>query len=185
MRIGFVIFDGMTALDFVGMFDPLTRLRTMGFVKDLTWDICGLSCEVTDGAGLTIKATTVNEPLTGYDMVVIPGGFSTRQLIHDQGFVEWIKTAAQSPLVATVCSGSLLIGAAGLLKGKKATTHPSAYEQLSPYCIEVLDERVVDEGSVITARGVTSAIDLGLYLVEKLAGCEAREKISRQMDYRG
>ncbi|MFD0131711.1 DJ-1/PfpI family protein, partial [Bacillus subtilis] len=81
-----------------------------------------------------------------------------------------------------VCTGSLLFGSAGFLNGKTATTHPNAFEDLMKYC-KVVDKRIVDEGSVITARGVSSSIDLGLYLYEKLAGYEAKEKIRIQMDY--
>ncbi len=82
-----------------------------------------------------------------------------------------------------MCTGALLLGAAGFLKGKTATTHPNAFRDLQKYCLSVVNQRVVDEGEVITARGVTSSIDLGLYLCEKLAGREAKEKIRKQMDY--
>jgi len=184
MQIAFVIFDGMTTLDFVGVYDPLTRLKTMGFCPDLEWEICALTPAVHDSTGLGIAATKVGESLGGYDLVVIPGGFSTRKLINDQKFIDWIATAQMSSTIATVCSGSLLIGAAGLLKGLRATTHPSAYDTLKPYCVEVLQHRVIDEGNIVTARGVTSALDLGLYLCERYAGVESREKIQRQMDYK-
>jgi cyclohexyl-isocyanide hydratase len=82
-----------------------------------------------------------------------------------------------------VCTGSLLLGAAGFLRGKRATTHPAAFEALRPHCARVVDDRVVDEGDVVTARGVASSIDLGLRLCERLAGAEVRERIALQMDY--
>ena len=75
------------------------------------------------------------------------------------------------------------MGAAGFIKGKRATTHPNAFDALKPYCHAVVDQRVVDEGEVVTARGVSSSIDLGLHLVERLAGREARAAIAEQMDY--
>lgn len=183
MKIGFVIFDGMTALDFVGAFDPLTRLKTMGFIPELTWEINALSQTVQDGTGLVMAADRVAESLSGYDLVLIPGGFATRRLVRDQKFIEWIRTAADAKIKASVCTGSLLWGAAGFLANKKATTHPGAYDLLKPFCATVVDDRVVDEGDIITSRGVTAAIDLGLYLCGRLAGAEAREKIRRQMDY--
>lgn len=185
MRIAFVIFDGMTALDFIGIYDPLTRLRTMGFIPDLTWEVVACCGPVEDSTGMPFIPSRSGGDLGGYDLVVIPGGLSTRQLVYDAQFVRWITTARDSSLVATVCSGSLLIGAAGLLVGKRATTHPSAYDSLRPYCAAVLDNRIVDEGNIVTARGVTSAIDLGLYLCERFAGFEAKERIRVQMDYRG
>jgi cyclohexyl-isocyanide hydratase len=116
-------------------------------------------------------------------MVVVPGGFGTRALVHDAGFIQWLKTCEPCKWKVSVCTGALLLGAAGFLKGKRATTHPSAFRELEPFCVSVLDARIVDEQDVITGRGVTSAIDLGLYLVQKLAGSEARARIARQMDY--
>jgi transcriptional regulator GlxA family with amidase domain len=72
------------------------------------------------------------------------------------------------PLKVSVCTGALLLGAAGFLQGRRAITHPAAYEELEPYCGEVARERVVDEGDIVTARGVSSAIDMGLHLVQRL-----------------
>ena len=116
-------------------------------------------------------------------MIVVPGGFGTRSLQHDKAFMDWLRSAETVKLKTSVCTGSLLLGAAGFLKGKRATTHPNAFDELKPYCASVVDQRVVDEGEVLTARGVTSAIDLGLHLVERLAGREARVGIAKQMDY--
>lgn len=184
MEIAFIIYNGMTALDFIGMYDPLTRLKTMGFMPEMTWDICAFTEEVHDNTGLRFTPDRVGRPLGHYDMVVIPGGFGSRKLVKDAEFLEWIKTAAHCQLKISVCTGSLLWGAAGFLDGKPATTHPGAFGDLRDYCLEVQDERVVDAGDIITARGVTSAIDIGLYVCEKLAGREVREEIRRQMDYR-
>ena len=183
MRVAFIIYDGMTALDFVGVYDALTRLGTMRFVADFTWDVCALTAEVTDGSGLRVGASRVGGSLGEYDWVIVPGGFGSRTLAKDEAFIAWLQTAAACKLRASVCTGSVLLGAAGFLKGKRATTHPRSFEELRPYCERVVDERVVDEGDVITARGVTSAIDLGLYLCEKVAGRDVRERIAAQMDY--
>jgi cyclohexyl-isocyanide hydratase len=116
-------------------------------------------------------------------MIIIPGGFGTRELINDENFINWLKTAKNSSIKVSVCSGSLLMGAAGFLQGKSATTHPSAFSEVEKYCKSVIDMRIVDEGEVITARGVTSSIDLGLYLCEKIASYDIKEKIRKQMDY--
>ncbi len=182
MKVAFVIFDGMTTLDFVGIYDPLTRLKTMGFIEDFEWDICAFTREVIDPAGLRITPQKVAQPLT-CDMVVVPGGYATRKLVDDQEFIRWLQTARDCKFKVSVCTGSVLLGAAGFLEGKRATTHRASFDELRPFCGEVLDRRIVDEGDTITARGVTSAIDLGLYLCEKLAGREVRERIQKQMDY--
>lgn len=185
MRIAFIIFDRMTALDFVGAFDPLTRLRTMGLLDGVEWDVCAAGREVTDGAGLRVAASKVGGTLSGYDLLVVPGGYGTRELVEDDAFIEWLRTAADCPLKASVCTGSLLLGAAGYLRGRRATTHPSSLAELEGYCAEVSRERIVDEGAVVTAGGVTASIDLGLHLCGRLAGPDARARIRAQMDYRG
>ncbi|MDP3091984.1 MAG: DJ-1/PfpI family protein [Nitrospira sp.] len=183
MKTAFVIFDRLTAMDFIGVYDPLTRLKSMQLIPGFEWDVCAFAAGIEDDKGLRITPSVVGEPLSKYDLIVVPGGFGTRILQHDKAFIAWLRTSEPVKLKASVCTGSLLLGAAGFLKDKRATTHPSAFEELKPYCAQVVDERVVDEGGIITARGVTSAIDLGLYLVERLAGAEARTRVAKQMDY--
>lgn len=183
MRTAFVIFDRMTALDFVGVYDPLSRLRSMDVLPDFEWRVCAPTEFVTDDRGLRFQADSVGETLDGFDLVVVPGGKGTRTLQHDTAFIQWLQTAKSASLKASVCTGALLLGAAGFLTGRPATTHPNAYSELALYCGQVLEERVVDSGDVVTARGVTAAIDLGLYLVARLAGAEAQGRVARQMDY--
>ena len=183
MKAAFVVFDNMTTLDFVGFYDAITRLKTMKFMEDFAWKICARSAQVSDDRGLRIAADTVGETLAGYDLLFIPGGFGTRPLQHDRAFVEWIATARDVPLKTSVCTGSLLLGAAGFLQGRRATTHPSAYQELEPYCATVVQKRIVDEGHIVTGGGVSTSIDLGLHLVERLAGAQARAGVAKQMDY--
>ena len=183
MKAAFVIFDQMTALDFVGFYDPLTRLKSMDFMPDFHWRICSFCEDVSDTQDLRFKPDVVGASLVGYDLLVVPGGYGTRALQHNLDFVAWLQTAVAIPLKASVCTGSLLLGAAGFLRGKRATTHPNAYPELARYCREVVDQRIVDEGDIITARGVSSSLDLGLFLVERLAGKRVRQLIARQMDY--
>ncbi len=185
MKVAFIIYNNLTALDFIGVYDPITRLKTMGFISDLTWEICAYSETVKDSAGLQFVPTQVQQPLQGFDWVIVPGGITALvyQLAQDQEFIAWLKSAAACPLKASVCTGSLLLGAAGFLQGRKATSHPNAFRELSEFCTEVVNARVVDEGEVITARGVASSIELGLYLCEKVVGFDCKEKIRKQMDY--
>lgn len=183
MKAAFVVFDNLTSLDFIGFYDPMTRLKTMKFVEDFEWKICARSNTVTDDRGLKIAADSVGESLTGYDLLFIPGGMGTRPLQHDRAFMDWIATAQDVMLKTSVCTGALLLGAAGFLKGKRATTHPSAYKELEPYCATVVQERIVDEGNIVTGGGVSTSIDLGLHLVARIAGAEARARIAKQMDY--
>ena len=183
MKVAFVIFENLTSLDFVGFHDPVTRLKTMGFIEDMEWRVCARTREVRDGTGLLIQADSVDEPLAGYDLVFIPGGMETRALKDDPEFIDWIKTASPCRYKVSVCTGSLIWGAAGFLEGRRATTHPAAYELLEAYTPDVSKDRIVDAGDVITGGGVSSSIDLGLYICEKLAGTAAKNAIQTQMDY--
>jgi cyclohexyl-isocyanide hydratase len=183
VKAAFVVFDRLTALDFIGFYDPVTRLKSMKILDDFEWRICATTRHVVDDRGLRIEADAVAEPLSSYDLLFVPGGYGTRSLQHDENFVAWLKTAGGARLKVSVCTGALLLGAAGFLRGKRATTHPGALKELEPYCRSVVRERVVDEGDTITAGGVSSAIDAGLHLVERLAGPEARARVAAQMDY--
>lgn len=183
MKVAFVIFDRMTSLDFISTYDPVGRLSTMGYMDDLSCSVCSRESPVADDRGLQYLADQVGQPLKGFDMIVVPGGIGTRDLQVDDSFLDWLRTAADSPIKASVCTGSLLLGAAGFLTGHVATSHRSAMEQLAKFCRETSRDRVVDDGDVITARGVTAGIDLGLHLVARIAGANVRREIASQMDY--
>lgn len=184
MKTAFVIFQEMTVLDFVGAYDALIRLKTMGFTGAFAWDICAFTEDVSDGHGLFVRPTKIGQSLSAYDLLVVPGGFGAVALMNDERFLSWLGSFSYSKgTAASVCTGSLLLGAVGILKDKKATTHRSAFDRLRPLCREVVDARVVDEGSVVTARGVTSSIELGLHLCRRICGSDVARKIAAQMDY--
>ena len=183
MTAAFLLFDDLTALDFIGAYDPITRLKTMGFVDDFAWDLCAFREPISDARGLHFTPDRVGAALDAYDLLVVPGGHGTALLQEDDAFLKWMRTAEPVGLKASVCTGSLLLGAADFLRNRRATTHPNAFDDLAPYCAQVVDDRVVDDGDVITARGVSAGIDLGLHVVERLAGPTVRRQIARQMDY--
>jgi cyclohexyl-isocyanide hydratase len=183
MKAALIVFDRMTSLDFIGFYDAITRLRKMKILPDFEWNICARETEVQDDGGLRMKADRVGQSLEGFDLVFLPGGMGTRTLQHDAEFVQWLKTASAAKLKVSVCTGSLLLGAAGYLRGLTATTHPSALKELEPYCAKVVRQRIVDQGEVVTGGGVSTSIDLGLHLIERLAGKEARDRVAQQMDY--
>jgi cyclohexyl-isocyanide hydratase len=185
MQIAFLIFDGITWLDLIGVYDPVSRLRRTEYLPGLTWDICSLKPGAKDMHGLEVQATRVGLSLQGYDVLIVPGGQGTRDLMHDRIFLDWLQTAKNARYKISICTGSLLLGAAGFLKGKAATTHFAEYETLQPFCREVLRQRIVDDDGVITAGAVSSSIDLGLYLCYKWVGSDCESDIRRKLDYRG
>jgi len=183
-KIAYIIFNGITWLDFVGIYDPISRLSSMNYLPDLTWDVCSNTSVVNDNFGLKIIPDKVFNELAEYDAVILPGGFGTRQLRYDTDFMNWLKPIRADALKISICTGSLLLGAAGFLKNKRATTNFNEYDALAPYCQTVQKERIVEDGLVITAGAVASSLDLGLYLCEKWAGTEAAKAISQKMDYK-
>ncbi|WP_405155970.1 DJ-1/PfpI family protein [Paenibacillus sp. FSL K6-0108] len=183
MKIAFVLFDGLTFLDFAGFYDVINRLNFFEQTKGTTWETCAMTDQVTDESGLTLKVDRVKPNLAEYDLVFVPGGMGTRKLRFDEAFVGWLRQAENVPLKVSVCTGSLLMGAAGFLTGKKATTHPNVYDLLEPYAAEVIQTRIVKDGNVITAGGVATSIDLGIYVVGLLAGQEAAANVKLQIDY--
>ena len=183
MKMAFILFDGMTSLDWIGFFEAVTRLRLMEGGENVSWDFCAVKEEVTDDRGITCRVNRVRPDLAGYGLVFVPGGMAARKLRHDDDFVGWIRTAEPAEWKISVCTGALLLGAAGFLQGRKATTNASAFDLLAPCCAEVVKARVVRDGGVITGAGVCASIDTGLYAVELLRGAEAAKTIQERMEY--
>lgn len=183
MKIAYILFDKMTTLDFVGFYEAVSWLKILNVKEDVSWDLCANHEEIIDDRGMTIKVEHVYPDLSKYDLIFIPGGMSTRELRYDTKFVSWIKSARDVEYKVSVCTGALLLGAAGFLTGKMATTNPSAYELLIPYCSEVVKARIVRDGSTFTGGGVSASIDLGLYLVESLTNMDVVKKVQKMMDY--
>jgi transcriptional regulator GlxA family with amidase domain len=177
-RIAFFLFPRLTLLDLVGVYDALRRVG-------VEHRLIGTAAEIADESGMRILVEGVYEDLSPFDLLVVPGGFGTRVLLDDRRCIEYLRGWGAVRPVASVCTGSLLLGKAGHLAGLRATTHHGALDLLRPLCgMVVTDERVVDEGRVVTAAGVTSALDLGVHLVEKFWGSETRRRIAEQMEYR-
>ena len=185
MKSALVIYNKMTALDFIGFYDPYTRLKSMHFIEDFSWDVCSYTKTVHDDRGMLFTPTKIKKPLDNYDLIYVPGGYGMYDLITNKSFLNWIKTGENCKYKISACTGSLILGAAGFINGKKATTHHLEYNRLEHYNATISKERIVDEGDIITAGGVSAAIDLGLYMVKKLAGEDAYWEIKKQMEYNG
>jgi cyclohexyl-isocyanide hydratase len=184
-RIAFLVFPRLTFLDFIGGYDALRRVAAMGIDPGVSHRTVGTEATIVDESGLVITPDAVYEDLAGFDLLYVPGGFGTRTLMHDARLVDYLRTWGPERPLASVCTGALLLGQAGYLRARRATTHHNAFDVLRPLCREVVtDRRIVDESPVITAGGVASSLDLGLYLVEKFWGAPARERIAAQMAYR-
>lgn len=181
MQIAIALFPEFTALDVIGPYQVFTNLPGADVV------LCAAARgPVVDDVGLLrIDAAHTFADVPTPDVLVAPGGLVTFRLARDgHPVVDWIRDAhAHTTFTTSVCTGSLLLAAAGLLHGGRATSHWIAYDALEPYGIEPTEERVVESGKVMTAAGVSAGIDLALTLVERLAGPELAQAIQLGIEY--
>jgi putative intracellular protease/amidase/uncharacterized protein (DUF952 family) len=194
-RFGFFAFAGMTLLDLVGPLDALSRIVSMGFDETTSVEVVALTKPEDDTTvvdvtvwmawGAEMRVQRYRPALDSFDVLVMPGGPGTRRLVKDEAILDYLRSFPQNRLFTSVCTGSLLLGAAGRLQGKRATTHASALEDLGKYGAEISKDRVVDDGQIVTAGGVTAGIDLGLHLVRRLAGEGVAVAIAKQMEVPG
>jgi transcriptional regulator GlxA family with amidase domain len=180
MRIAILLFDRFTALDAVGPYEVLSRLpgAETVFVAERTGPV------TNDVGSLSIVATATLAQTPRPDVVVVPGGPGQAELMTDGPVHEWLRAAdATSTWTTSVCTGSLILAAAGLLAGRRATTHWLAVEQLPALGATPADERVVIDGKYVTAAGVSAGIDMGLTLAGRIAGDEVAQLIQLGVEY--
>jgi transcriptional regulator GlxA family with amidase domain len=173
MQIAIVLYPGFTALDFIGPYEVLRNLpdAEIRFV----WHEPGPVA--ADSGVLLVGATHSFDETPSPDLLLIPGGMTTFEHARDEKLLAWVRQANQSAQWTTsVCSGSVILAAAGLLEGKRATSHWMAVPTLKAFGVTpVGDERIVHEGSIVTCAGVSAGIDLGLWLAGQIGG-EAKAK---------
>jgi putative intracellular protease/amidase len=180
MDIAIPIFDRFTALDAIGPYEVLSRLpdARVTFIAKETGPY------KTDNGMLSIVAEARLDDLPHPDVVMVPGGTGTRPLMHDEPILDWIRTAHETSTYTTsVCTGSLLLGAAGVLDGLDATTHWLELETLGELGARSTGKRVVEQGKVITAAGVSSGIDMALLLASRIAGDQFAQGIQLLIEY--
>jgi putative intracellular protease/amidase len=177
-EIALFLYDGMTALDAVGPYEVLARLPDAE-VKFVAVTPGAL----TTDAGLVLTADSGLDDVPAPDVIVIPGSGRT-PIFADPAAVEWVRAAHEtSTWTTSVCTGSTLLGAAGILEGKRATCHWAVLEYLRNFGAEPVSERVVTDGKVVTAAGVSAGIDLALVLAGKIAGHDHAKAVQLVIEY--
>ena len=177
-EIAIFIYDGMTTLDAIGPYEVLARLPEAE-VKFVASTPGPKETEF----GLALTAEYALEDVPAPDIIVIPGSGKV-PFLDDPAAVEWVRRAHEtSKWTTSVCTGSLLLGAAGILDGKRATSHWAVRDQLRNFGAEPLAERVVLEGKVITAAGVSAGIDMALTLAAQEAGEDEARSIQLMIEY--
>jgi transcriptional regulator GlxA family with amidase domain len=181
VQIAIALFPGVTALDVVGPYQV--------FASVPGWEVvvcaAGTGPVVDDKGHLRFEVGRTFDDVSAPDVLVVPGGLMTRKLVRDgDPVIDWIRAVHPATTYTTsVCTGALLLGAAGLLRGRRATTHWVSHDLLRAYGAEPTEERVVDEGRILTAAGVSAGIDLALTLVGRMAGPEVAQAAQLGLEY--
>jgi transcriptional regulator GlxA family with amidase domain len=180
MNIAFLIFDKFTALDAMGPYEVLSRLpgAQLKFVAKKAGPIR------TDTGMLTVMAEASLDEIEAPELLLIPGGEGNRPLMEDPDVLDWVRSSHEtSTWTTSVCTGALVLGAAGILDGVRATTHWAYRDVLGDLGAEVSTDRVVIDGKVATAAGVSSGIDMALALVGEIAGPEVAQAMQLGIEY--
>jgi transcriptional regulator GlxA family with amidase domain len=187
-NVAILIFDDVEVLDFAGPFEVFSVTRELAGESLFTVHTVGLTPgTVRARNGLKLVPEHTLESLPPPNLLIIPGGFGTRALLNQASVIDWIRRKApQVEIVASVCTGSLLLAKAGLLAGLTATTHYQSFDRLrglEPTANVREDVRFTDDGHVLTAAGISAGIDLSLHLVARLHGAETAQRTARYMEY--
>lgn len=178
-RVGFLLFPNLTQLDMTGPYEVLSKLP--GAEIHLIWKT---RAPVKSDGVLAIVPTTTFDDCPPLDLICVPGGSGMNALLTDAETLAFLrKVAAGARYVTSVCTGALVLGAAGLLRGKRATTHWMSHDMLRAFGAEPVDARVVTDGNVITGGGVTAGIDFGLTVAAEVAGPEVAKAIQLGIEY--
>jgi cyclohexyl-isocyanide hydratase len=179
MEIGILVFPDMDQMDFTGPFEVLARLPDAAV--HVIWKDLG---PFRDALGLILTPTATLESTPPLDVLVVPGGRGQVPLMDDRTVLAWLRArCATARYTLSVCTGALTLGAAGLLRGRRATTHWNSFHLLPRFGAIPQDDRVVIDGNLISTAGVSAGIDGSLRLAALLAGDETAQRIQLEMQY--
>jgi cyclohexyl-isocyanide hydratase len=179
LRFGILVFPNVQQLDLTGPYEVLATAK--GAEVELVWKDLN---PVMSSTRLPLSPTATFDGCPPLDVLCIPGGGGVNALLEDEVVLDFVRErAAAARYVTSVCSGALLLGAAGLLEGKRATTHWYAHDFLTEFGAIPVDARIVEDGKLITAGGVTSGIDFGLALVARVFGQAEAETVQLSLEY--
>ena len=180
MQIVFLFYEGMTALDAIGPHEILCRLPNAKVQR-----VARKSGSIrTDSAGLELTAEYSLTDVSHADVLVIPGGGSASTLRDYPEVLAWVRSILETTQWTTsVCTGSLILGAAGLLSGLRATSHWAVMDRLRAWGAEPVSERIVESGKIITAAGVSAGIDMALTLAAKISGPQVAQALQLGIEY--
>ena len=178
-QIGLLLFPDITQLDLAGPYEVFTKFPDTDV--HLLWKTLD---PVTAAGGMRLLPTMTFADCPQLDLICVPGGAGMNPLLNDVETLDFVRRQAEGArYVTSVCTGSLVLGAAGLLRGKRATTHWMSHPMLAPFGCEPVAERVVVDGGTITGGGVTAGIDFALTVAGELLGPETAQRIQLALEY--
>ena len=181
MKLAALIFDDITLLDLIG---PLEVLKRLPELKSLQFVAAQQKAAPTSIPGIDLSPTITLSELDAADIFLIPGGFGVRSLLKNEKLLENIRRIhATTTWTVSICTGSLLLAAAGLLNNLKATTHWNSQKTLESFGTKYTSQRVIEQGKIITSAGVSSGIDMALLLAAKISGEEVAKAIQLSIEY--
>jgi transcriptional regulator GlxA family with amidase domain len=188
-KVCIVIFDEVEVLDFCGPFEVFSVTGGRAGLQPFeVFTVAEESRSITARGGLSVNPSYSFASCPRPDILLVPGGFGTRREIKNAKMLEWLrKRSPEAELVLSVCSGSLLLGKAGLLDGLTATTHYAALDELRNISSSISidsSRRFIDNGHMIVSAGISAGIDMSLYVVARLLGDEQAIETARYMEYR-
>ena len=188
--VGILVFDEVEVLDFAGPFEVFSvcgRRNQLDLFRVVTVSERGQPIAARNGLLVMPTHSFANSP--PLDLVLVPGGFGTRREMKNAVMLEWVRTTAQrAEAVLSVCTGSLVLGSAGLLDGLHATTHFLAFDELravAPRATIHEGSRYVDNGKIVCSAGVSAGIDMSLHVIRRLHGDDLAREAARYMEYEG
>ncbi len=187
-NVAIFIFTDVEVLDFAGPFEVFNVSSELVEPRPFNvYTIAQTSEPVKARGGLTIVPHYSFDDMPKPDVLLIPGGRGTRPLLHERSIIDWIRAQhTEVERLLSVCTGSLLLGKAGLLDGLEATTHHGSFDllrQLTPTTTVHENKRYVDNGTIVTSGGISAGIDMALHIVQQLAGDEAVKITTKEMEY--
>ncbi|HEY4390144.1 MAG TPA: DJ-1/PfpI family protein [Paenibacillus sp.] len=191
-KVGILLFDDVEVLDFAGPFEVFAVTTAKQADEELysPFEVTTITEDgqmITARNGLKVQPDYSFESAPAYDLLVIPGGMGTRELVNNRVVIDWIATCfGEVQWITSVCTGAFLLAEAGLLKGKRATTHWASIQRMRdtyPTVIVEKDVKFVDEDRIVTSAGISAGINMAFHMVNRLLGKGVAKETARTMEY--
>jgi transcriptional regulator GlxA family with amidase domain len=182
VRVGILLFDGVEELDAMGVYEVLAKAKQLHPQLDLSVRTRARKETITAALGMKLLAHDVRADFGDLDLLIVPGGPGRREVAKDPALLDQILSFGTEKPIASVCTGAVILKDAGLLTGRRVTTHASARDELRDVAT-VVEDRVVEDDLITTAAGVTASIDLGLHLLRKYFDGELADEVAGHIEY--